>query len=76
MNATIGKNLNKNLNKNSNNKVFNKEKWISLFKKVGLTNEQMKLWHQHLEMQYPDDHQSFLEWLNLSTEEILLIRGA
>ena len=53
---------------------MNKENWVSLFREIGLTDEQMTLWHQKFEAQYPDGHQSFLEWLNISADEIKTIR--
>jgi len=54
---------------------MNKEKWISLFKDIGLSDENMKLWHQQFENKYPDAHQSFLEWLHIPPEEINHIRS-
>ena len=55
--------------------VINKQKWVSLFREIGLSDEQMNLWHQKFEAQYPNEHQSFLEWLSISSEEIQKVRA-
>ncbi len=51
-----------------------KEKWISLFQSIGLNDEQMRNWHQQFENTYPDEHQAFLEWLQIAADEIKVIR--
>ncbi len=56
-------------------KVMNKENWVSLFREIGLDDETMSNWHKLFEARYPDGHQSFLEWLNISKDEISLIRA-
>jgi hypothetical protein len=56
-------------------KVMNKENWVSLFREIGLDDETMSKWHKLFEARYPDGHQSFLEWLNISQDEISLIRA-
>lgn len=55
--------------------VMNKEKWVLLFREIGLDEETMKQWHREFEARYPEGHQSFLEWLNISGEEIVHIRA-
>jgi len=57
------------------NKVMNKEKWVRLFREIGLDEETMVLWHRKFEASYPEGHQSFLEWLNISQDEISRIRA-
>ena len=52
-----------------------KEQWIALFKEIGLSEKQMHDWHATFEKKHPDAHQSFLEWLNISTDEIKAIRN-
>jgi len=55
-------------------KEFGKNEWVELFRKTGLTDQMMEKWHQRFEAEYPDAHQSFLEWLQLSATEIEAIR--
>jgi len=35
----------------------------------------MAQWHREFESRYPEGHQSFLEWLNISENEIRHIRA-
>lgn len=55
--------------------VMNKEKWVLLFREIGLDEATMKQWHREFEARYPEGHQSFLEWLNISGDEIVRIRA-
>ena len=57
------------------NKVMNKEKWVLLFREIGLDEAAMHKWHREFEARYPDGHQSFLEWLGISEDEIGRIRA-
>lgn len=57
------------------NQVMNKDKWIALFQAIGLSDDQMKKWHREFEAKYPNEHQQFLEWLQISNEEIASIRS-
>ena len=57
------------------NEVMDKEKWVLLFRQIGLDEKTMIQWHQEFESRYPSGHQSFLEWLNISDDEILRIRA-
>ncbi|MCG8489617.1 MAG: hypothetical protein AB2551_14745 [Candidatus Thiodiazotropha sp.] len=52
-----------------------KNQWIELFQAIGLTESKMKQWHQEFERRYPDGHQEFLEWIDISAEEINTIRS-
>jgi len=54
---------------------MNKENWVELFRAVGLSDEPMVRWHREFEAKYPEDHQSFLEWLNIPKDEIKSIRA-
>jgi hypothetical protein len=54
---------------------MNKEKWVSLFKEIGLDEDTMLKWHRAFESRFPDGHQSFLEWLNIPGDEIERIRA-
>ena len=58
------------------NKKVSKEDWVALFKKIGLSDEQMKQWHHLFETQHPDSHQDFLTWLGISPAEIANIRSS
>ncbi len=57
------------------NESMTKENWVLLFREIGLSDETMREWHQRFEARYPDGHQSFLEWLGISKDEIKSIRG-
>ena len=54
--------------------MMDKEKWVLLFREIGLDDATMIRWHREFETRYPDGHQSFLEWLQISQEEIGRIR--
>ena len=54
---------------------MNKDDWVSLFRAIGLNDEKMSQWHNEFERNYPEGHQSFLEWLGVSEEEIKSIRS-
>jgi hypothetical protein len=49
-------------------------KKIAMFRELGLDQAQMMKWHKLFEARHPADHQSFLEWLGLKSEEIDRIR--
>ena len=55
--------------------VMTKEQWVLLFRKIGLDDDTMRLWHREFEARYPDGHQSFLEWLGIPADEIQRIRA-
>ena len=57
------------------NEVMNKERWVHLFREIGLDEATMTRWHKEFEARYPDGHQSFLEWLNIEESEIHRIRS-
>jgi len=57
------------------NEVMDKEKWVLLFREIGLNEATMVQWHSEFESRYPEGHQSFLEWLNISEDEIRHIRA-
>ena len=56
--------------------AMGKEKWVHLFQSIGLDDEAMERWHKAFEVNYPQDHQSFLEWLGIPKEEIEAIRSS
>jgi hypothetical protein len=57
------------------NEGMNKEKWVLLFREIGLDEATMTQWHREFETRYPDGHQSFLEWLQIPQNEIERIRA-
>jgi len=54
---------------------MNKENWVMLFEEIGLDEATMVRWHQLFEAKIPDGHQSFLEWLQIPSDEIDRIRA-
>lgn len=48
--------------------------WVELFKEIGLSKEDMEKWHSLFEKKHPNEHQSFLEWLNIDASRIEEIR--
>lgn len=53
---------------------FDKASWVQLLRQTGLDEAQMHRWHALFEKSWPEAHQSFLEWLHISPEEIVRIR--
>ncbi|MEZ8092509.1 hypothetical protein ACED51_00360 [Photobacterium swingsii] len=54
--------------------MLNKSRWVEIMKAAGLTDENMKNWHQQFEAMEPEAHQTFLESLSIDAEEIKTIR--
>jgi DNA-binding transcriptional MerR regulator len=55
-------------------KMVSKEKWVSIMKACGFTEEQMMRWHAEFERSAPAEHQEFLEFLHIPAGEIVDIR--
>lgn len=55
-------------------KMITKQKWTSIMKACGLSEEQMQRWHAEFERSAPEEHQEFLEFLHIPAEEIASIR--
>jgi DNA-binding transcriptional MerR regulator len=55
-------------------KVITKQKWVSIMKGCGFSNEQMNRWHAEFERSAPEEHQEFLEFLHIPAEEVKTIR--
>ncbi|MBS4097003.1 MAG: hypothetical protein KGZ83_09240 [Sulfuricella sp.] len=53
---------------------MNRAQWVELFHAIGLDEAAMRRWHAEFERRYPAQHQSFLEWIDLSAEEIVKVR--
>lgn len=54
--------------------AMTKEKWVSIMHAASFTEEDMRRWHKQFEQQAPEEHQQFLEYLQIPTEEIGRIR--
>jgi len=54
--------------------MITKEKWISIMKSCGFTEDQMNRWHAEFERSAPEEHQEFLEFLHIPSAEIKTIR--
>jgi len=55
-------------------KDMTKEKWVSIMKAAGFSETDMHRWHVEFERSAPEDHQLFLEYLNIPAGEINSIR--
>jgi DNA-binding transcriptional MerR regulator len=55
-------------------KMITKEKWVSIMKAAGLTEEAMHRWHAEFEKAAPEEHREFLEFLHIPAAEIRTIR--
>lgn len=55
--------------------TMNKDKWVELFRAIDLNDDQMRTWHHEFEARYPNEHQQFLEWLQVSKADIASIRA-
>lgn len=55
-------------------KVITKEKWKSIMEAAGFSEADMHRWHAEFEKSAPNEHQEFLQFLNITTEEIRSIR--
>lgn len=54
--------------------MITKEKWVSIMRGCGFTEEQMHRWHAEFERSAPEEHQEFLEFLHIAPAEIETIR--
>jgi MerR family transcriptional regulator, thiopeptide resistance regulator len=55
-------------------KVITKEKWVTILRNCGFSDEDMKRWHAEFEKSAPAEHQEFLEFLHIQPAEIDHIR--
>lgn len=51
-----------------------KDKWVSIMKAAGFSEEDMHRWHREFERAAPDDHKEFLQYLHIPAGEIKSIR--
>jgi DNA-binding transcriptional MerR regulator len=54
--------------------MITKQKWVSIMRACGLSDEQMNRWHAEFERSAPEEHQEFLEFLHIPAAEIKTIR--
>jgi hypothetical protein len=54
--------------------MITKEKWVSIMKSCGFSEDQMHRWHAEFERTAPEEHQEFLEFLHIPVAEINTIR--
>ena len=55
--------------------VIDKQKWVSIMRATGFSEDDMHRWHVEFERSAPSDHQEFLEFLHIAPEEINSIRN-
>jgi DNA-binding transcriptional MerR regulator len=53
---------------------LDREKWTTLLRAAGMTDQDMLQWHIEFERLFPDDHQTFLESLGIPRKDINVIR--
>ncbi len=54
--------------------IMTKDKWVEIMRATGFTEDDMHRWHKEFEKAAPEDHQEFLEYLKIPSEEITKIR--
>ncbi|MCB2182397.1 MAG: hypothetical protein KQH63_10255 [Desulfobulbaceae bacterium] len=50
------------------------DQWKEIFAETGLSDDDMRKWHQVFEKKHPEGHQNFLEWLGVEKSRIKEIR--
>lgn len=56
------------------NDMVTKDKLVGIMRAAGLTEEDMKRFHQEFEKSAPAEHQEFLEFLHITPDEVKQIR--
>ena len=54
--------------------VIDKDKWVSIMRASGFSEDDMHRWHREFERSAPEEHQEFLEFLRIPPDNISLIR--
>jgi DNA-binding transcriptional MerR regulator len=54
--------------------MITKDKWVSIMRAAGFKEADMDRWHEEFEKNAPQEHQEFLEFLHIGSEEIAKIR--
>ncbi len=55
-------------------KNMTKDKWVSIMKAAGFSEDDMRRWHREFEKAAPEDHNEFLAYLHIPAAEIKSIR--
>ena len=55
-------------------KNMTKDKWVSIMKAAGFSEDDMRRWHREFEKAAPEDHNEFLAYLHIPAAEITSIR--
>ena len=55
-------------------KNMTKDKWVSIMKAAGFSEDDMRRWHREFEKAAPQDHNEFLQFLHIPAKEIQSIR--
>ncbi|HXA53138.1 MAG TPA: MerR family transcriptional regulator [Candidatus Acidoferrum sp.] len=58
-----------------NRRMITKQKWTSIMAGAGFSEEDMRRWHEEFEKSAPEEHQEFLEFLHIPSDEIRVIRA-
>jgi DNA-binding transcriptional MerR regulator len=56
------------------NQLITKEKWVNVMKAAGFTDADMHRWHAEFEKSAPQEHEEFLTFLHIPSDEIRSIR--
>lgn len=56
------------------NQMITKDKWVAIMRSAGFTEDQMHRWHVEFEKAAPQEHQEFLEFLQIGADEVSKIR--
>lgn len=57
------------------NNMVTKDRWVEIMRAAGLSDQDMTNWHNKFEEMEPQEHQKFLESLDIAPAEIKQIRG-
>ena len=55
--------------------MVTKEKWVAIMKAAGFSEDDMRRWHAEFEKGAPEEHQEFLEFLHIPSDELGRIRA-
>jgi DNA-binding transcriptional MerR regulator len=54
--------------------MVTKQKWVEVMRAAGFTDDDMHRWHAQFEKSAPGEHQEFLEFLHIPSDEVQTIR--
>jgi DNA-binding transcriptional MerR regulator len=55
--------------------MITKDRWVAIMRAAGFSEDDMRRWHVAFEKDAPAEHQEFLEFLHIGTDEIAAIRA-